>query len=219
MRQYLQDLLERICTVEELVNSKDSVSWAALREAEGLTDLSMVTELTEYLATNPKKDKRQAVYFIVGKIGKNLQDLSCASVLLTLIEKEKDKYALSSLLDRIADIQKPSEMDLKPIYNLLNDKRWLVRHSAIQALNNTNSPEVEDKILTVLAGSNDPDDLVYCQSTLNRVGSIKSLPVLEKSLKSRKRDVKHSAQAAIEAIEARYFAQQGVPADAEKRRG
>lgn len=69
MSQYLQNLIERICTVEELGNSKDSISWAALREAEGLTDLSMVSELTEYLATNPKKDKRQAVYFIIGKIG------------------------------------------------------------------------------------------------------------------------------------------------------
>ena len=219
MRQYLQNLIERICTVEELANSGDSVSWAALREAEGLTELSMASELVEFLDTNPKKDQRQAAYFIIGKIGKNLQEPSCALVLLTYVEKEKDKYALASLLERVADIRKPSDIDLNPIYHFLNDKRWLVRHSAIQALINTDSHEAEDKLLAVMEESNDPHDLVYCQAALNRVGSIKSLPMLEKSLKSRKRDVKHSAQAAIEAIQARYSAQQGVPDDAEKRRG
>lgn len=203
MRQYLTELVSRICTVEKLADSADSVSWHACREAEGLTDTTMVPELLEFLNSNPSKYQREAAYFIIGKLGKNLQNPNCASSLLSFIPTEKDKYALASLLDRLADIQKPIHLDLRPIYQLLTDKRWLVRHSAIQALKNTASPEAEDQILSVLAISADPNDLIYCHATLNRIGTEKSLPQLQEGLKSRKRDVKLSAQAAIDAIQKR----------------
>ena len=90
-----------------------------------------------------------------------------------------------------------------PVYALLADERWLVRHSAIQSLKRTSSPQVEDVILHVLETTNDPYDLVYCQATLNQIGSAKAIPSIAKNLNSRKRDVKDSARLAIEAIEAR----------------
>lgn len=203
MRRYLRELVARICTVEHLANSADSISWHAHREAEGLTDPTMVPELVEFLSSNPSKDQRKAAYFIIGKLGKNLQTPGCASSLLSFISIEKDKYALAGLLHSLVDLQKPIHLDLKPIYQLLTDKRWLVRHSAIQALNNATSPEAEDQLLSVLAASADPNDLIYCHATLNRIGTEKSLPRLHEGLKSRKRDVKLSAQAAIEAIQKR----------------
>jgi len=58
-------------------------------------------------------------------------------------------------------------------------------------------------ILHVLKTTSDPFDLVYCQATLNEIGSAKAIPLIAKNLKSRKRDVKDSAQLAIEAIKAR----------------
>ncbi len=42
-----------------------------------------------------------------------------------------------------------------------------------------------------------------CQATLNEIGSTKAIPFIAKNLKSRKRDVKNSAQLAIQAIETR----------------
>jgi cysteine sulfinate desulfinase/cysteine desulfurase-like protein len=58
-------------------------------------------------------------------------------------------------------------------------------------------------ILHVLETTSDPYDLVYCQATLNEIGSAKAIPIIAKNLKSRKRDVKDSAKFAIDAIEAR----------------
>ena len=49
----------------------------------------------------------------------------------------------------------------------------------------------------------DPHDMLYCQATLNEIGTAKSLPYPQKNLGSRKRDVKLSAQLAIEAIKSR----------------
>jgi HEAT repeat protein len=118
-------------------------------------------------------------------------------------KKEKNKYVLATLLDALGHVSKPSDLDLTPVYALLADERWLVRHSAIQSLKRTSSPQVEDMILHVLETTSDPYDLVYCQATLNQIGSVKAIPFIAKNLKSRKRDVKDSARLAIEAIEAR----------------
>lgn len=216
MRAYLSSLIERMSTANKSANSADSVSWHARREAEELVDLTFVTEIVEFLNSDPGKEQRQAAYFIVDKIGKNLQNPDCASKLLSFVPKEKDKYALASLLDGLADIPKPSDMDLMPIFQLLKDKRWLVRHSAIQALKNTNSPEVEKRLLEVLTTSTDHNDLIYCHATLNRVGTLNAISALQEGLKSRKRDVKQSAQAAIDAILSRSSAQRGAPAVAPK---
>lgn len=210
MRPYLQELIARMCVVEQSNSSADSVSWHARREAEGLNDRSMISEIVDFLDAKPGKGERQAAYFIIGKLGKNLQDPECASVLLSFISQESDKYALASLLERLADIRKPADMDLKPIFDLLVDQRWLVRYAAIQALNKTCSPEAEARLLELMSASSDSYDLINCHAVLNRIGTSRAIPLLQRGLSSRKRDVKRSAQAAIEAIQARSAANQGV---------
>ena len=65
-------------------------------------------------------------------------------------------------------------------------------------------------MLEILATTSDPYDVIYCHATLNQIGTRKALPALTQNLKSRKRDVKVSAQAAIEAIEA-IMARDGQP--------
>lgn len=203
MRTYLTDLLERLAVKESAGNSDDSISWHAHREAEQLRDLTLVGELDAFLTSNPPPCKRAAAYFIVGKIGKNCGAPECARMLIGHASKEKDKYALSSMLDRLADIPKPAHIDLEPVFALLEDKRWLVRHAAIRSLRNVSSSEPEERLLALLDSTIDPDDLIYCHSTLNYIGTSKSLAALRSNLASRKRDIKLSAAAAIEAIEAR----------------
>jgi HEAT repeat protein len=185
------------------VNSDQSVSWHAHREAEALSDASLINELAEYVQHESKQDCRRAACFILGKLGEKFPASECAAILVAQAKKEKNKYVLATLLDALAHVSKPSDLDLNPVYALLADERWLVRHSAIQSLKRTNSPKVEDMILHVLETTSDPYDLVYCQATLNEIGSTKAIPFIAKNLKSRKRDVKDSAQLAIEAIEAR----------------
>jgi HEAT repeat protein len=206
MRTYLIDLLGRLSTPEPGVSSGDSISWHAHREAEQLRDLALIADLDEFLSSNPPARSRTAAYFIVGAIGKNCGSDECASMLIKYAQKEKDKYALHGLLDRLAEIPKPKHIDLKPLFALLEDKRWLVRHAAIRSLMNVSSPEPEVRLLALLGSTTDPDDLVHCHATLNRIGTAKSLAALRSNLSSRKRDVKLSAAAAIDAIEARIRA-------------
>lgn len=203
MRAVLIDLIARMTVREENVNSDESVAWHAHRDAEALSDASLISELADYVQRESKQDSREAAYFILGKLGEKFPASECAAFLVAQAKKEKNKYVLATLLDALGHISKPSDLDLTPVYALLADERRLVRHSAIQSLKRTNSPKVEEMILHVLETTSDPFDLVYCQATLNEIGSAKAIPFIAKNLKSRKRDVKDSAQLAIEAIEAR----------------
>jgi HEAT repeat protein len=204
MRKALADLIMRMATPEHrCTNSDDSISWKAYREAETLDDPSIVDELAEYLGHEPDRGIRRHAYFILGKLGRKVRGRDCASILLSHLSTETNKYVLSVLLDALGGVGKPAELDLIPVFRLLKDDRWLVRHSAIQALRHTDSPAVEDQLLHLLEATSDPYDMTYCHATLNEIGSARAIPFLEKNLKSRKRDVKMSAKFAIEAIKAR----------------
>ena len=57
MREALGDLVARLGTPEpRRINSGDSISWKAHREAETLDDPSIVDELAEYLPHEPDKE-------------------------------------------------------------------------------------------------------------------------------------------------------------------
>lgn len=204
MRQTLVDLIARMEMSEPpCLNSEDSISWKAHREAETLADPSMVEELAQYLRHESSKERRTQAYFILGKLGKKVRGRDCVAILLSHLSTETNKYVLSVLLDALADVHKPRDIDLYQVFRLLEDDRWLVRHSAIQALRDTESHEVEDQLLRLLERTSDPYDMTYCQAVLNEIGSAKAIPFLEKNLKSRKRDVKMSAESAIQAIRTR----------------
>ena len=203
MRSALIDLIARMTVREGNINSDQSVAWHAHREAEALSDASLIGELADYVQRESKQDSRRAAYFILGKLGEKFPTSECAALLVERAKLENNKYVLATLLDALGHSSKPTDLDLTPVYALLTDERWLVRHSAIQSLKRTDSPKVEEMILHVLETTSDPYDLVYCQATLNEIGSAKAIPFIAKNLKSRKRDVKDSAQSAIEAIEAR----------------
>ncbi|WP_028206416.1 HEAT repeat domain-containing protein [Paraburkholderia nodosa] len=203
MRQELVELIQRMTRRNDVTSSDNSTSWQAHREAELLADETLVDELIAYLDEKPTKDHRSAAYFIIGKIGKNCVSEECALHLIEYTSKETDKYALAILLEQLADIPKPESVDVRALFPLLKDERWLVRRAAIQSLKRCQRAEAEDKLLEILTTTADPIDAIYCQATLNQIGTRKSLPALARSLKSRKRDVKASAYAAIEAIKAR----------------
>ena len=136
--KYIVELIQRINTEETFTDSSTTTtSWKALREAETLSNPAFYPILKKIILINPKpKDKkiRDAAYFILGKLLKNepLDEQIC--FYLQQLEVETDKYILSGMLDRIADIKIPSDISVKPIVRLAMNEKWLIRHSAIRAL-------------------------------------------------------------------------------------
>lgn len=203
MRAYLADLIDRLASQEPATSSDESISWAAHREAEKLNDMSMVDELLIALDGERTRARRRACCFVIGKIGSNLQDARCAQVLLDVSRRETDRYVVAAILERVAEMRKPATFDLSRVYDLLDDERWLVRHAAIRALDRSESEEAELRLLRHLGSTQDPSDQTYGHSVLHQIGTARSIPLLEVNARSRKRDVRLSAEAAILAIRSR----------------
>ncbi len=215
MNAQIDDLLRRLTHQDgpEIRSSVDSVSFNAHRETEKIADEAILSKAKAALVHEKDKKKRDALYFVIGKVALNLRHSDTSAFLIQQIKRETDKYVLGALLDRIAELPKPEGTDLQPILAHLEDPRWLVRHSAIQALKQTVSPDAELALVDLLERSTDPYDITYANATLNQIGSLRSVPAIERHLSSRKRDVNGSAQLAIQAIRKRQAGQQAAPSN------
>ncbi|WP_268122894.1 HEAT repeat domain-containing protein [Roseivirga pacifica] len=208
MDKYLIDLVKRMNeTGDQLLKptfrSDETISWKALRETEKLNKPEFISQLIDFINNEKNKKARDRAYFALGHLAKNTNNTFATDYLIQRIEKETDKYVLSTLLDRITDLHKSYGTDLSPIIKQTKNKNWLVRYSAIRALNHTNDERAEQTLIEILEQSNDPNDLIYGSATLFKVGTLKAIPLLEQHLKSPKRDVKLSVKAAIEEIRKR----------------
>ena len=202
MTEYLNDLLARMLDDSDRdmrpYDSSMTISWKAFREAEKLSEISFIPQLIEFIDNEKDKKKRDHAYFILGQIAKNTNDITATKYLISRIDKEDDKYVISSLLDSICYLHKPKNTDIQPIINAIDNKNWQIKHSAIQALQQTNNQSVEDRLIKILENSaSDEYDLMYVNWTLANVGTKKSIPFLTKLLSHKKQDVSFSALRAI----------------------
>ena len=183
--------------------AEDSLAARAYSAVESAADPALLHAAREAVVLEQDKLRRRSLYFIIRKLGLNLKDLDAGPFLVRQLDRESDKYVLLFLLDAIRHLPKPKDTDLSPILRRLDDKRWQVRHPAIEALRLTESSLAEQALIKILQTSSDPGDLVSANATLNRIGTARAIPAIEPYLKSRKRDVKMSAQFAIEEIRKR----------------
>ena len=205
MNNYLIDLIQRMCDTSDHTmgtgyDSSKTISWLALREAEKVNDEGLISQVFTFIEKEKNKNKRDNAYFLLGHIAKNTNNLTALNYLISRVDKETDKYIISSLLDKIANLKKPFKTNLEPLIQATKTEKWLIRHSAIQSLNYSEDPIAETTLIEILENSDDTYNLTYSNATLNKIGTTRSIPYLQKHLKSRKRDVKDSAKCAIDEI-------------------
>lgn len=203
MRPELADLIDRMSIDEPVMNSDESVSWHAFREAEQLADPELLAELAVALDGEPSQRMRQALVFTIGKIGKNIGQTTAKLALLRQIEVVKDADTLSAVFDRLAEGSKLEDHEAESILRFLADPRCQVRHSAINVLANSATSFPEDALLKFLEGTTDKFNLIYGHEALRSIGTRKALPQLERGRRSSIRVVKRSAELAIQEIQER----------------
>lgn len=200
---YLNDLVERMTVKEQYQHSDDPISFKAHREAETIVDPRYIHILETTIKKEKNRKRRDALYFILGKLGKNLSSNDIANFMINRLRSEDNKITLMFMLDRIAEITKNDNVAIKPLIILADDERWQIRHTAILDLNKPNDKFAEDKLIEIITFDKDAYDITYANSVLNQIGTSRALPALEKHISSRKRDIKISAQEAIKAIKKR----------------
>lgn len=207
--KYIVELIQRINTEETFTDSSTTTSWKALREAEALSSPSFYPILEKLILLHLKpKDKkfRKAAYFVFGKLLKNVPQVGAVNFYLEQLGAENDKYILSDMLDRIADIEIPADISVTPIVTLAMNEKWLIRHSAICALGSSSTLESKQTLAYYIKQEDVKSfkyEIVYANAALGRIGSLEDIPLLEQHAKSRIHDVRDSALFAIKRIQMR----------------
>lgn len=207
-KEDLKNLINRMSAVEETYNSEDTVSWKATREAENLTDTALLPILEEIITENAKpkgRHIRNEAYFIYGKILKNSFDRNGCVFFINRLTVETDKYILSGMLDRLADIEIPTDLDISPIILHTQSEKWLVRHAAIRALGSCSTQKSRDALSFFLKQEDEKKykyEITYANAAMGKIGDHTDIPLLERHINSRIQDIKISAQMAIEKIKA-----------------
>ncbi len=205
MDEYLLDLIGRMDRPVELGKEKSlaihrSDSWMAFREAERLDQAKHVVPLVSFIETEQRAELRGWAYFILGHIAKNGADAETTQYLISRVGYERDRQPLIILLERIKVLPKPEGMDVGPILELLKYQELLVRHSAIRALDHCSGAEVEEALADALDESKDPEDFMCANEVLGKIGTLRSIPFLEKRRYFNKRGFANSVGSAVAEI-------------------
>jgi len=208
--KYLIELIKRTNDDTWVSNSDESISFQACREAEALCTKEYIPQLIEFIKLHNKKNEkkqRNGAYFILGKLLIKIRDDESLQFLINQVQIETNKYIIGSILDRISDIKKPESIDIEPIIKSTNDEKWLIRHSAINALKKCEGRKAHDAILEILDRYQDMKkykyEITYANSVLSDIGVKEDIIVLEKMLSVKIRDIRESAQYAINIIKNR----------------
>lgn len=212
------DLITRINTKDEpFTISSETTSWKALREAETLTDPAIFPLLQEIIEENEgkKKEKREirsAAYFVFGRLMQASFDQAACAFFLRRLGAETDKYILGFMLDRIYDWWKyagnsiPACLDISPILALTKDDRHSVRHSAIRSLGACPGKESRNALTCYLTQEDEKAykyEIYYANIAMQGIGEPEDIPLLKRFLKSRRPDIKITAEYAIQYIQKR----------------
>lgn len=214
----LLELIAKINTTDEHVAvSTETAGWKARREAEALTDPALFPLLQKIIEEHDGKQKdqreiRNAAYFIFGRLMQASFEEGACAFFLRQLGAETDKYILSFMLDRVHDWWKragktiPAGLDISNILTLAKDDRRSVRHSAIRALGACPREESRDMLRSYLLQEDEKAyqyEIYYANIAMQGIGEPEDIPFLERFLKSRRPDIKMTAQYAIQFIQER----------------
>jgi soluble cytochrome b562 len=206
LNTYIKDLLNRMLDQSDQnmvpYDSSKTISWKALREAETLTDTDFIDNIIENIKIEKNKNRRNYMYFIVGRICENKPYQRGLEFLIDQIDKETDKYIISGILDRISDLEKPAITNLSKIFEAINHKTWQVKYSAINALGNTNNSYVEKLMIELIESQPLEKSYVtsYAINVLYNCGSDKCISTLEKQLTNKSRNIKDQAKNTLQLL-------------------
>ena len=203
----LYDLIARMTIKEQLTSSEESVSWNAYCEAERISDEIVYPILKKIIEENHKnKAVRKAAYVIIGYSLRNIFNKEACIFLIQRLDEETDKYVVACILDNLARIHIPEDIDMSLVIKCSQNDKWLIRHSALNALGSSSTHANREALLFFINQEDEKKyeyEIIYANASLGSIGSKEDIPFLEKHVKSRKRDIRDSARFAIDRIKER----------------
>ena len=203
---YLNNLAKRLAGGFDSADGPHADQLLAYREVDNLRDVSIITEAATLLASERKIEIRCAIYHVLGKLSSNASLADATRLLLSRLDERKNRRELDCLLEAIANAHKPACLALVVVQRIIESSKGAMRRNAIRALGGSTNRASEEYVISLLQSSSDYDDIIECQAVLAKSGSTDALPALRESLRSKSKNVRISAEVAIERISRRQMA-------------
>jgi hypothetical protein len=140
MDKYLEELIEKMSRKEDVLSSEESVRYLAYCEAADLSNSDFLPQLITFVENNSHSNrKRAAAYYIIGKILISNPISEFINFLLERLNVETDDTIIASILDRLADIRFPEEINVDPIIQCTESEILQIRQSANRTMRAYNS--------------------------------------------------------------------------------
>lgn len=203
----IYDLIARMTIKEHATSSKESVSWNAYREAERISDETVYPILMRIIEENHKnKAIREAAYVIMGYSLRNIFNKEACIFLIQKLDEETYMQGVTSILESLACIHIPEDIDMSLVIKCSQNDKWQIRHSALSALGSSATHANRDALLYFINQEDEKKyeyEIIYANASLGKIGLKEDIPYLEKHIKSRKRAISDSALFAIDRIKER----------------
>ncbi|MEI6728641.1 MAG: hypothetical protein WCK98_03275 [bacterium] len=177
-KTFVSDLVKRLSSKEYLVDSSESVSWLAYREAEKLNDLKLFPYFKDFLETEKDTDIRRTIYFPIASIGGHNNEPKILNYLISRIGLEKTRWSKSTILNNTWQFYKENTIGLHPEFEkLIYNKSWQIVWPTLDLLGICKQKEEAEKIIDEYLKSDIKKDKYILDEALTallNVGSKKS---------------------------------------------
>ncbi len=183
------------------IESGKWISWFATRQAEKINDITKAKTLKAIIENeNTEKEIKRKSYFCLGHLSKNIQNKELFEYLINNLKSETEQIQ-ETILVAIRNSEKPIDYNLQPIVDILKSGKMGMKTSAATALKNSKNPEIELELLQSFQNEKNKHLQERIAATLRTVGTEKSIPILESTLKTAKgRDYKYFLESALNDI-------------------
>ena len=191
---YIQDLIERINSDEELPqsglckSSQDTVSWQAYREAEKINDITCLVEMKEIAKSSKRWSDVVDLAFICSWLIKNTGENDARRFYLSLKRKRASSTTMMYLIDGATEAG--LEEYAEPVREMMKiefKKAGLHFSSGIEYLGRV----LKEKAVKEIGEALDNDcwnkcDPFYCCIQLGNIGSLEATPYLTRAVERHK---------------------------------
>ena len=201
--------LKEMATVDDIkrgFNSENSVSAKAYHKASELSNIAYIPQLFEYLSCKQSSENRENAYFILGNLLRKTKDNMQIQMFVDCLKAEKKSNVLAEILDKLSEIVLSELIDINPIFDLMENKDWKIRHNAILALSKANQDVAKENIREIIRSfreRKDKLDVVYATAVIGQIGDNSDIAMLQELLSSKVKDVRDSAKFAIQSLQSK----------------
>ncbi len=203
-------LLDAMALPDSIISAFDAPKWRFWRREIHLKEKEVFLLLREFIErkTSPSDIKvRENAYSVLAKLLLKTFEPEHCQFLIDRLKAESNKHVLHTMLTGISRLQLPPGVDISAIVACSKNNEWLVRHSAIVALTQSNTDASRKAVRYWVAQEDEKQykfELIYANAALGCIGEIDDIDLLAKHTNSRIPDVKDSALFAINNIKQRF---------------